>query len=196
MRRFVVAFGLILCCTATCRAQTTNLAVFQDLGVRCLAGAPDTLRAFRIAAPPLMPYLRPPLLTRWQAEGRTLYLADSTNAHTDLPLLSFSIEEAQVAYARARRRNVQRSVALTLRYTLTTADDRVLAEHRCRETYDDVVPRRAIAGLESTAFPETRATLPPAGWLRRYAEPALLTAATAVGVYLFFTLRSQAAANE
>lgn len=197
MRRLLTTAGLIVCCAAPCRAQPANLAVYQDLAATCLADAPDTLRAFRLEAPARMPYLRPALAARWTAEGRTLFVADpADSAGAALPRLAFEVEEAAVAYARASRRRVRRSVALALRYSIVAADGRLLAEDRCRQTYADVVDARSLAALESAAYPETHAERPPAGWLRRYLEPALLTAATAVGVYLFFTLRSQATEGE
>ena len=189
--RVLLVVVLCTCSAASCRAQATNLSIYQDLAVHCLGDLPDTLRAFRLDAPDRMPYLRTALLERWGLEGRSLYAPDST-ARPGLPLLSFDVEEAAVAYARDRGGRVRRSVVLALRYDLSGADARLLADDRCRETYTDVFDRRALAGLETGAFPETTAPPPPAGWLRRYAQPALLTAATAIGVYLFFTLRSQA----
>jgi hypothetical protein len=174
------------------RAQPANLAVYQDLALQCLAGAPDTVRAFLLDAPAAMPYLRPALAARWQSEARTLFLPDSAAAPPGLPRLAFRVEEAAVTYARAPGRRLRRSVALGLHYTLVDASGRLLAEARCRPTYADEVDRQDVARLQSDAFPETRAALPPAGWVRRTLQPVLLTAATAVTVYLFFTLRTQA----
>lgn len=195
-----ILYGLLLLCTLGAGAipspaQPTNLSVYQDLALRCLAGAPDTLGAFRLDAPDGMPYLRTALVDAWQADGRTLFLLPDSAAQ-GRPRLTYRVEEAGVTYERAPGRRLNRTVTLALRYTLTGPDGRLLAESACRETFADSFPRRAHAAVESPSFPETQAALPPAGWLRRYVEPALLTAATAIGVYLFFTLRSQATEGE
>ena len=100
------------------------------------------------------------------------------------------IEEARVGYARARRKQLNRTVTLALRYTFAAADGRLLGEARCRETFTDTIRRADRADLESEAFPETQGDAPRAGWMRRYLEPAVLAAATAITVYLFFNLRS------
>lgn len=171
-------------------AQPTNVAALQELGVRCLAAVPDTARAFRLDAPERLAYLRPALVAHWQAEGRTLFVAD-TAAAPPLPRLRYRVEAAGVAYARAGRR-LRRTVTLGLHYSFTAPDGRLLADARCHEVYADTLARNALAVVEADAFPEARAEPPPPGWLRRYLEPALLTAATAVTAYLFFTLRSQA----
>ena len=190
--------GLLLCLlgllTGPARGQPTNVEVLQALAVACLADVPDTAAAFRMAAPERAPYLRPALVDDWQRSGRTVYLPDTTAASA-LPRLAYDVEDVEVAYARARGRRVQRRVALALRYTWTGADGRILAEDRCRDARTDTLDRRDLAAVEDPAFPEATAEPPPAGWLRRYVEPAVLVAATAVGVYLFFTLRSQADAE-
>ncbi len=171
--------------------QPTNLEAYQTLAVECLAAAPDTARAFRLAVPARMPFLRTALVARWQEEGHMVFLADSSFEATGaLPRLAYEVEEATVAYERAGRKQLRRTVTLALRHTFTGPGGEILREDRCRDVYEDTVARRAAAGLADEAFPETQAPLPEAGWLRRYLEPVVLTAATAVAVYLFFTLRS------
>lgn len=173
----------------------TNLEVLQSLAVECLSGAvPDSMLAFRLDAPEQRPYLRTALVRRWQGAGRRMYVtADS--ASTPLPTLAYDAEAVEVAYARARRRAVERTVTLALQYTLTAADGRLLRDTRCRDTYTDTVPREAMATLESAAHPETQADPPPGGWLRRYAQPAVVAAATVVTAFLFFSLRSDRVDN-
>lgn len=184
----LVLFSLLLLATPA-RAQPTNVEAFQTLAVRCLAAAPDTTTAFRLTAPAGMPYLRPVLTTRWQDEGRSIFVADTLAPA--LPWLRFEIEEARVAYARAPEKQLARTVTLALRYTFTGPDGRLLDENRCRETFADAIRRDARAGLESAAFPETQGALPRGNWRRRYLEPAALAVVTAVTVYLFFNLRSE-----
>lgn len=180
--------AVLLAVSIPAPAQTTNAEVFQQLAVRCLDAVPGTAQAFRLEAPGPMPYLRAALVQHWTEQGRALYLADSAAA---LPRLHYEIEEVGVAYAREGRRRLRRAVTLALRYTFTGPDGRLLHDDRCRDTVTDTLPRSARAAVESAAFPETQAEAPPAGWRRRYLEPALLLAATAVTVALFFNLRGE-----
>lgn len=187
------AVVLLLATAQTASAQpATNMAAYQTLALDCLAEVPDTVRTFRLDAPAQMPYLRTALVDRWQREGRTVYLADSTarSAAADVPRLAYRIEESGVAYERAGRREMGRAVRLSLRYTLLGADGRLLHENACRDTFDDVLRRSDQATIETATFPETQGAAPRAGWLRRYVQPAVLAAATAVTVYLFFSLRN------
>lgn len=172
------------------QAQDTNQAIYQNLALRCLSDVPDTLQAFRLLAPSRMPYVRTALTQHWRRQGYRLFLADTAQAPAPLPLLRYAVEEANVAYQRADGRRLHRQVELALRYTLTAADGALLRDAGCRETYEDTFRRSALTAVETTGFPETRADPPPAGWWRRYLEPAILTAATGITIYLFFSLRS------
>lgn len=169
----------------------TNVEAYQTMALDCLGGVPDTVRAFQLQAPPQMPYLRTALLERWQQEGRTVFLADSTLGTTParLPRLVYLIEERGVDYERAGRRQMRRFVRLGLRYTLLGADGRLLREDACRDRFGDMVRPADQPVVETAAFPESQGEAPRAGWLRRYAQPAVLAAATAVTIYLFFSLR-------
>ena len=194
MRALVLLGCLAPMAGRTVRAQQppTNLETYQTLALRCLASVPDTAQALALDAPALMPYLRTALTDAWRREGRALFLADTSfqASGPPPPRLRYAIEEARVAYARARRKQLDRTVTLALRYTFTGADGRLLGEARCRETFTDTIRRADRTALETDAFPETQSDPPRAGWMRRYLEPAVLAAATAITVYLFFNLRS------
>ncbi len=182
---------------APARAQPTNLEVYQELALRCLADVPDTARVVHLEAPPQMPYLRTALVARWQQQGRVLFLADSSfQAAGGAHRLRYAVEQAQVVYARARRKQFARTVSLALRFTLLAPDGRLLREDRCQDRFTDAIPRKDRAALESEAFPETQAEPPRGSWRRRYLEPAILAAATAVTIYLFFNLRSERTNDE
>ncbi len=155
-----------------------------------MADAPDSLSIFRLEAPAQMPYIRIALTTRWQSEGRVVFIADTAAV---LPLLRYEIEEARVAYDKGPDHSLSRAVTLGVRYSVTGADGRLYREHRCRDVRSDVISRADLRRIESSAFPETQATPPESGWMRRFLEPAVITAATALGVYLFFSLRSDRA---
>ncbi len=192
-RRWVVrcaAVGFMLGLTATAGAQPTNREVFVRLAQECLDKAPESATAFRLDAGERLAFIRADLVSRWQTAGYVLYEADSS-AGAGLPLLRYRIEEAAVRYERAARGALQRSVVLSLTYALTATDGRVVREQPCRLSSTDVIRRSDVERVESPGYPETQAPLPRGGFVRRYLEPAVLLGAVAVGVYLFFSLRSE-----
>ncbi len=189
--RLGVLFAVAMGWCGVVQAQQTNQAAFIALGTACLGPLPGDVQSFYLDAPSQMPYLRSALIQTWQQEGRRIFVSDTTAAL--LPTLRYTIEAVAVDYARQGRKQVARTVSLGLRYALTTADGEVLRDAPCSDTFQDVLSRKALAEVETPTFPETQAPPPPPGGLGRYLEPALLTAATAVSVFLFFTLRSDRA---
>lgn len=185
MRSVAACVASLLIATAAA-GQSTNLALYQEMAVECLGDVPASADTLALQAPDRMPYVRSALVTHWQDDGRTIYLSDSAGTH---PLLTFDVEEAEVYYTR-RSRRVGRNVVLALRYSLTSPAGRILTDDRCREERSDLISRAAIQNVQVNAYPETQADPPEGGWIRRYLEPVVITAATAVAVYLFFTLRS------
>lgn len=182
----------ILAGAVPARAQETNRGIFERLARECLAELPAGVDTLAVDAPDQMPYLRSALIESWKSAGREIYRADHSAAQAStLPRLAFSIAEAGVEYVAAGRRRLDRDVTLVLQYTLTGADGRIMVDEHCTRTASDAIRRADVARLEDPAFAETQGEPPRAGWVRRYVEPAVLAAATAVGVYLFFTLRSQ-----
>lgn len=180
---------LVLSWAAPAFGQSTNLALYQDLAIECLAAVPGEVDSLSLESPTRMPFLRSALIARWQEDGRSIFEADSSR---DVAHLVYHIDDARVVYGRADG-DVARHVVLGMRYTLTAPDGRILADDRCAKDFSDVIPRGALAAVENEAYAETQADPPEAGWFRRYLEPVVITAATAVAVYLFFTLRSNEA---
>lgn len=193
VRAWAVLSCLTLVPLSAALAQPTNLEAYQILALRCLTEAPDTTQTFQLDAPAQMPYLRTALAQHWRGEGRVLFLVDSLHSGSGLATsrLRYEIEEARIAYARARRKQLVRTVTLALRYTFTAADGRLLREDRCRDIFTDTIRRSERETLEWDAFPETQGEIPGGSWIRRHLEPAVLAAATAVTVYLFFNIRSE-----
>ena len=189
MRRLAAA--VLLAAAVPAFAQTSNLELYQEMAVECLGGLTGAADSLAIVSPARMPYLRSSLVNEWQKAGRVVYLADTTAVRFNIPRLSYEVERAAVEYAR-RGKQVERRLRLDLRYTLTGADGLVIADDRCSSNRSDLINRTDLMRLQDPLYPETQAEPPPAGWIRRYLEPAVLTTATAVAVYLFFTLRSDA----
>jgi hypothetical protein len=190
--RFLCLLGFLLAGSLlTARAQSlppTNLEQFQRLARSCLT-LPDSLEAFRLEAPDTLPYVKTALEAAWLQEGRRLY----TSAEIQFPIVRYRITTAQVTYAGLPRRQVVRHVTLVMQYALQAPDGRVLLAASCQPVVTDTVARTLVVSLEHPAFPETQAPLPTEqpGLLTRYLMPAIALTATALSVYLLFTLRSR-----
>ncbi|MEX0822099.1 MAG: hypothetical protein WD021_08150 [Rhodothermales bacterium] len=143
-----------------------------------------------LTAPNEMPYVRSALVSVWQSNGHAVFIADIADGTAgDRARVTIALEEARVAYTRSSSR-LSRNVHLSLRYSVSNPDGRVLVDDRCAGRRSDVIARGDVDAVEHEEYPETQGELPPAGRYRRLIEPAVVTAATAVAVYLFFTLRS------
>ncbi len=174
-------------------AQTpTNAAIYSDQAISCLIAVPDTAHTFVLQSPGVMSFLETALVARWTESGRSVYRTDSVLVHP-LPALTYDIEEANVSYARARRKRFARSVSLGLRFSWVTRTGQMLRSEHCTRTSDDFILRSEVTTVESPSYSQTVATLPPASWTRRYLEPLALGAATVLTVFLFFNLRSSSA---
>lgn len=189
-----ICFSLLLLALAPAsHAQPTNAAQYTEIALACLGEVPSGTVAFRLDADAQRPYLRTALVGRWHAADYQPYLADTAQAPPDLPLLRYRVEQAQVTYERAGRKHLRRTVALALRYTWLGPDGQIRQDDACTDTRTDTLPRSAVAAIEDPAFPETQGAVPSGSFLRRYLEPALVVTVTAIGAYLFFTLRSDRA---
>ena len=173
-------------------AQKTNLEVLQELALECLDEVPDSSRQFIVSTSNAPGFIRSELVNYWQNEGYTLFLIDSalTTDSPPAPSLSYSIENSSISYERLKKKRVSRSIEQTVHYTFTDPEGILLTESDCTRNFADTVSRSDLDKLESEAYPQTRAPYPSGSWTKKILEPAVLTAATTLGVYLFFTLRS------
>jgi hypothetical protein len=169
-------------------AQTTNAERMSALAVRCVAERTAGADTVAVTGPERLPFIRSAVVAAWQASGVTVYEGDAPGTAVRL-----EVEDAGVRYDRADGGMIARSVHLDLMVRVTAPDGLILADDTCRGSESDLVERRAIESLGSPAWPETVAEEPPHGWLRRMLQPVVVTAATAAGVFLFFSLRSRRA---
>lgn len=193
---FFVSFALCLLVQPihTAVAQQTNMALFQEMAVECLGPIPLSNRTFRLKAPEKgAPFIQSSLIQHWQEQEYEVFLPDSSSTETpaSLPVLTYTIEKTEVNYARLPKKQVKRNIGLTTHYTFTLADGKVESDDMCIKSTEDTITRDALSIVESEAFPITRGSHPPKSWFQRYIEPVVLTTATVLGVYLFFTLRSE-----
>jgi hypothetical protein len=105
-------------------------------------------------------------------------------------VLRYSIEDAGVAYKPISKDRLERSVWLAMQFDLTSAGGRVLADERCRRTFEDAFQESAIHKVQPDPYPEARSALVRNPGVARFVEPVVLGAAMATIVYLFFTVRS------
>lgn len=161
----------------------TNADVYGRLAVACLADAPVP-GAVALDVP--LPYLRSALTTVWTGAGRRV-VADTAAATR----IEIRTEQASVAYERAGRGRLGRTVTLGLRTRIVEPDGAVVYDAPCAQTARDVVPAEARGALESVAFGETVGRGPAPSRLRRTAETAVLAGALVTGTLLLFTLRSR-----
>ena len=174
-------------------AQQTNMELFQQMAIECLGPIPATHRSFKLSSSDTStPFIKSSLIQHWQDKDYTVYVADSSfaDATDSLPVFTYSIGKSEVTYERLRKKQVKRAVHLTSHYTLTLEDGQIVGDDVCSKTMSDSISRESLQTVEDVAFAVTRAPHPAQGWFQRYLEPVVLTTATVLGVYLFFTLRS------
>ncbi len=184
---------LALCfTTASADAQPTNVEIFQHLAVECIVDVevPDSIV---VDAGDARDYVRSAITSYLIDRDRRVYAVD---ADVDsMAVLHLRHDPPELTYSRSGRR-IARNASLSLHLLMIMPGGRVAADRACRRSFDDVVERRMLAQLESSAWPETKPPAPPASWRRRYLEPVIMAGATAVTVLLFFSLRSKRAADE
>lgn len=172
---------------------TTNAQVFEDLGLDCLGDVPHAADSLTLVPPSTLPYLTSALIQHWQQQGAELFSTDSLRTSKPYYSLSWEISRATITYTRAGRKTLSRSAELDLRYSFLGKDGEFLVHDSCQRAFSDRIPKGIVKQLESPAYPETQAELPPDNWMRRYLEPVILAAATGLAAFLFFNLRSDRA---
>ena len=171
----------------------TNMQVFSNLGLSCLDSVPAEVDTLVIASPPTLPYVTSALIRHWQQQGKHLFSFDSLRISNSNPVLSWNVSDAEISYGRVNRKTLSRSAKLNLQYTLLGKQGEFLAHDTCRQSFSDEIPKKLVSELESAAYPETQAELPPDRWIRRHLEPVIIAAATALAAFLFFNLRNDSA---
>ena len=129
-------------------------------------------------------FLATPVSAELMARGIPLGGSDAAG-------LAIRMERGTVTYARAGRGRLTRSGDVAIQYTLTQPDGRILAADSCTRSASDTMTKRKAETLRDERYDVTMPDIPPTGLWRRYLEPAVLVAATGIGTYLFFNLRSR-----
>lgn len=156
--------------------------------MQCLQDAPGSVRTFALAPPDTMPYLRAAVISAWQE--RDLDVSMASTARDELTTLRYDVDDLTITYRRVGRGKLRRDISLSLQYTVATPDGRIIHDAVCRETAVDTIRTRDRPLVEDVAYAETLGPEPPGGLARRIIEPAVLIGAVSIGVFLFFSLRS------
>lgn len=186
LKSLLVALLIVAFSAPPALGQESNLDALRRLGVSCLLEAPGDLDTFRLSPPDSMAYLRTALTNQWIEGGKRV----TFGADAALPTLRYSVKHASVTYRRLRRNTFSREVRLSVDYTLLDNAGVVLDDGLCAESAVDTLRISDLALLEDPAHPETIGDRPSGGFVRRIVEPAVMVAAVGIGVFLFFTLRS------
>ncbi|MDA1028946.1 MAG: hypothetical protein O3B41_07835 [Bacteroidetes bacterium] len=113
--------------------------------------------------------------------------------------LVYDVELAQVVLENAAQNQLTRRVTLGLNYQVLGSGDgeetlsTVLNSGTCSDSTTDLIEREMASKLAYDGFSVTNPAIPPKKGITRYIQPLILIAASAVGTYLFFNLRSRRA---
>lgn len=193
----VLAVLMTLAGTPDSRAQSTNAEILQQLAVGCLPPDATSFRGLTVRSDRQHSFLDQAIVGSLANRGLDVYLEagvdhDSTSNPAHTAFLTYFVREAVVRYERKGRRRISREIALEMGYILQDSTGRVAADSTCADAYSDEILRTQLDAVESESIPVTRGERPRGSWIRRYAEPVIVGAATAVAVYLFFNVRSDA----
>ncbi len=186
-------WGLNTILSASAQDLLTNRQVFENLGVACLESVPIEVDSLTLSPPSPLPYVTTSLINRWQQQGKTLFLTDSLYTSNPSFLISWEISKSKISYTRARRKTFSRTAELNLQYTFLGVNGEILVRDTCQKLFSDQISKDLIPKLESAAYPETQAELPPDRWIRRHLEPVIISLATGLAAFLFFNLRNNSA---
>lgn len=172
------------------RGQTSNIQHFSALADQCLSQIPESPKKFEIKASGLPSYLLGKAFSRWQQEGRTVFLPlDSTQTESRLPQLSLQLKSQSVQYIPESRVAVTRKLTLVMDMRFIKADGELLLQQVCVQEHQDAFLRKDLGKIETPGFPETASPLPPIPE-RKWIKPVLISTALGTLGYLLYSVRS------
>jgi hypothetical protein len=128
-------------------------------------------------------------------KNHRVYLSSST-PEGKTQTLDVALFDAAVEYGRAFResflgkRKSERTVVARISANVRSENDEVLFAGGLTRTFRDTVYVRDISDLETPSLPITHGAEPRGGFIDEFFEPVIIIGASAVAVYLFFTVRS------
>jgi hypothetical protein len=154
---------------------------------------PDDALIVIIEKSPLNDAIRSAVSRSFSDKNITLYFS-SDSADT---LLTFSLDEATLVYGTPfsssflGSKKVERTITVKADIALMTkAAQKVLFSSEVTRSVTDTVMLSDVGLLNDPTVPFTAVVLPANSFFDSIIEPAIITIASAVAVYLFFTIRS------
>lgn len=176
-----------MCVSVKTNAQPTNREVMVSLVTSCLAPAVDSSTAISYTYHGSESFIETGIVSSWLSDGRTVSVHDNDSMENHLEI---HVTDLAVNYTRLSRKSVSRTVTAAVMATLKSSDNEILEAVNCPGSFDDVLDRRKLVSVEDSQLPVTAAPHPSSGIIRKYIQPVIVGAASAVTVYLFFSIRS------
>ncbi len=193
---------LLFILSAICSAGEDHTRTDKDVMLRIcdslMSSVSDDVKSFPnislsswndSAAAYLQPYLVQGLIKR----NIPVFLkTDSTRATLELHVLGSSVFYGEVfTESFFGERKCERTVSMTMLGTVSTnADGKVLFSHSYSVSLTDTVAYSSVEQLSASAVPSAQYKMPQLSLFDSVLEPAIVTVASGIIIYLFFTIRS------
>ncbi len=171
------------------RLTRETIAVAEEKGL----SLPDSSLSLFIGNSSLNDVVRSAVTRSFLERNLVMYV---TSVGTDT-MLSFSLTEATLAYGKQFSTSflgsskVERTISVKVDISLmATSTQRMLFSSEIAQSVTDTILFSEVALLDDPTIPFTAVTLPASSFFDSIVEPAIITIASAVAVYLFFTIRS------
>ncbi len=193
-----VALTLAICASPPERAaaQPANADVIGQLAADCVTTAIAVADTVEIIPDDRYEFIRTAVVRAFRDNGSVVVILPGSPRPTVEgvnsgwpPSVRYRIEEAGVRYSKAGDA-LARQIAVDTRVLATMSDNSVALDTLCTKSFSDEIRPADVDDVEDANQPLTLGKRPDKGWLRRIAEPAVVAAASAVAVYLFFNVRS------
>lgn len=193
-----VVVTLAICALPVVRAacQPANADIIGRLAADCVTTAVATADTVEIIPDDRYEFIRTVVVNSVRDDGSVVVISrtpqgpsgneGSTGRRT---VVSYRIENGGVRYSKSGDA-LTREIAVDTRVLATMSDNSVVLDTLCVKSFIDEIRPADIDKVEDSNQPLTLGKRPSKGWLRRVAEPAVVAAASAVAVYLFFNVRS------
>ncbi|NND73289.1 MAG: hypothetical protein HKN43_17070 [Rhodothermales bacterium] len=165
------------------------------LAQTCLAPLAESTSEFAYEQVGGYRFLETGVVSMWMDDGKSVSRASAPDSVSAATLVRYEVHDARVSYLRESRSTLERTVDVRLSGLRFENGVATVSVAECPGTFTDIVDRNDIEAIEDAGIQETRGIIPRSGFLKRYGQPIVAGAASAVAVYLFFSIRSDEASN-
>lgn len=174
-------------------SQISHRNALVNIALSCFKPVLSESSAIQIQASDRSTIIAPGVEEGLLSQGFTI------SAESGTVRLVYDVELAQVVLENAAQNQLTRRVVLGLNYQMLGSVDggetlgTVLKAGTCSDSATDLIERELALELAYDGFSVTNPSIPPKRGIARFVQPLILVAASAVGTYLFFNLRSRRA---